>query len=188
MAWASDATNSSVSLESTAAKLGNTDRSSIRTRIQASDWCKRVAYGHINPGVLPIFLIVKFGNLVPIHSLLRYYSQSIVRVHATWKCYTVITFRDAADACVTWGTTHNVLIQSGSCIHLIVLKSSEVRVYISRDLLPTITVFLPVTLLQYISSINHKLKYVQCYMHNIVHRQFIYVFKLNNLQFTTLIT
>jgi hypothetical protein len=114
VAWVSDATNSSVSLESTAAKLGTrtcrplqtkflqlylftfsevsldstaklgtTDRSSI-IRIQASDWCKRVAYGYINPGVLPIFLIVKFGNLVPIHSLLRYYSHSIVRVHAPW--------------------------------------------------------------------------------------------------------
>ena len=109
VAWVSDATNSSVSLESTAAKLGTrtcrplqtkflqlysftfsevsldstanlgtTDRSSIRKVEFRHQTCKRLAYGHINPGVLPIFLIVKFGNLVPNTLSLRYYSQGMV--------------------------------------------------------------------------------------------------------------
>ena len=43
---------------------------------------------------------------------------------------------------------------------------SEVLTQVSRDLTPNNCVLLPVTLLQYISSINHKLK-----LHKVLHAQ-----------------
>ena len=131
------------------------------TRIHASGWCRRVAYVHINQGVRThISHLQSFGNLVPNNSSLRHYSQSIVSCSRYVK---VLHSDNISRRSRRLRNMGHFLIQSGSCIHLIVRTQIKwsARIHFLGSTPTNNCVLLPVTVLQYISSINYNFKLIK---------------------------